>query len=137
MFEKIKDWWERRKLEKYRNTHYISPKGEMILNYILNKYVNATKPADYIEDYESRIQSYTPRFIEEAQAAVIERNPKAPEGVDPERVVWAVAHWLAALHVFSCLLALMPLSKQNDWYVRIEDDDMHDLISGKVERIRL
>ena len=137
MIEKIKDWIARRRLDKFRRTHQLSGKGEMILNYILNKYINATKPEDYIEDYEDKILSYTPRFVKDAQSIIDVKNPKTPEDVDPERVTWAVAHWLAALHIFASMLALMPLSKQNDWYTRIEDDDMHDLISEKVVQMKL
>ena len=139
MFETIKDWFAKRRLNKYRNTHYISDRGTMVLNYILNKYVNGTKPKDYIEAYEETIIKHIPDFIPEAREIIEEMNKamKIPEDMDQERLVEIAAHTLAAHQLFMVLIALMPDQQREYWYQQIEDENMSSRCRRKVEMMRM
>lgn len=55
---KLKDRMNLLKFKLLAHRRTISPKGDYYIHYIIDKYVNATKPDDYIEAYEQMISKH-------------------------------------------------------------------------------
>ena len=54
----IKDIFKIIKFKRIAHKKYVTPKGECYINYIIDKYINATKPDNYIEAYETMITKH-------------------------------------------------------------------------------
>ena len=91
---------ERIKLIKFKfiaHKHFITAKGDCYINYIINKYINCTKPDDYIESYEKAIGLREEQVMEIKQFEIFYKNE---DGSINEGMV----HFLAANMALAMLL---------------------------------
>jgi len=117
-------------LKYYRKTHSMSPRGEMMMYYILNKYINNTKPDDFIEDYELSIANDIDRFMNSARLCVT----SLPDQFKGEEIeVQAIAHVFSAMHLFEILLIALPDDQRETWFERIENDIMRRKFKESIE----
>ena len=122
-------------LNLYQKTHVLTEKGEMILYYILNKYINCTKPNDFIENYELSINANSERFIEDATKCVKQFNivqELDDSEANEEVTIKTVAHIFAALHLFETLLISMPKDLRQEWYAKIIDERFRERIQERI-----
>ena len=122
-------------LNLYQKTHVLTEKGEMILHYILNKYINCTKPDDFIENYELSINANSERFIEDAAKCVKQFNIVQEiddSEADEEETIKTVAHIFAALHLFETLLISMPKDQRQEWYAKITDEHFRKRVQDRI-----
>ena len=132
-------WFEKLKLKFllhiYHKTHSISPKGEMMLYYILNKYINREKPDDYIENYEEEISKCCPTF-ENAARIAIKSIPEMQEleGTEEQKIT-AMSHVFAAFSLFETLMiSIHPLLRE-EWYERIKSPIIRETIRKNISTI--
>ena len=107
-------------LKAYYRTHKITERGKMILYYILNKYINITKPTDFIESYEVSIARFTQEFMDKARTCV-EMLPEKFADVDKEEKIFSIAHVFAAMYLFEILMISIPAPQREEWFDRIND----------------
>lgn len=122
-------------LRIYHKTHKISPKGKMMLFYILNKYINREKPDDYIECYESEISMNDSRFENAARLAV-RALPQIQElEGDEDQKIMAMSHVFSAFSTFETLMISMHPSLREEWYERIKSPMIRETIRKNVSTI--
>jgi len=136
MIEWIKQLYYKIKFKFFLLTHEyrITARGEAILNYILNKYINATKSDDFIENYEDIIFNTDNEFLERAYMAV-QANPKAFTKIgDVDTCAKLTAHIFSAMRVFETILTAAPSEDRARWLNRIEDMDTRNKMSKRIEK---
>jgi len=111
-----------------RNKYMISTKGECLIQYAIDKYINGTRFDDkdyYISDYENMITRY------ESKVDDIFDFPSDLNEQDYQEV----KHSLASFIAVGLLLALAPRD-QRDYYIdKIEDEAHRNAILSMRKRI--
>jgi len=119
-------------LKIYHKTHVISSKGEMIMYYILNKYINGIKPDDYIEYYETAIAEHIKDFMPAAINCVEQLN--VDESIDRYTLTKTVARMFAAFALFETLLISIPPKQRQVWYDRIDNEQFKTQLLEKITK---
>lgn len=98
-----------------RNKYMISTKGECLIQYAIDKYINSTRFDDkdyYISDYENMITRYEDR---------VEDIFDLPSNLD-EQDYQQAKHSLASFIAVGLILALAPDSQRNYYANKIENE---------------
>lgn len=98
-----------------RNKYMVSTKGECLIQYAIDKYINSTRLDDkdyYISEYENMITRYESRVED-----IFDFPPDLNEQDYQE-----VKHSLASFIAVGLLLALAPRDQRNYYIDKIEDE---------------
>lgn len=112
------------KLKKHR--FMVTPLGDCQMRYIINKYINLSKPDDYIEAYENNICLNEQRAmgISFYRATCMNSNGE----INPIKLHFAAA-------VLSLVILLYAAKNVDDYYALIEHDDDRMMIQKLVNLV--
>lgn len=132
MFKKVSDyfwrkiWLKRIVPRKYKTT----AKGQCNMQYILDKYINETKPNDYIEAYEVSIQKKVAEWRKNNRLETwfyqLDNIEKYNDGE---------LRQIAGLNYFTILLAVENKPEREKYYNQIIDKETRSMIMTIVEGI--
>lgn len=127
MFKKIIHFFYRL---SHRSTYAMSPSGDCLARYIINKYINKTESNNYIDHYEQAIYNFEPHilvydYFNDILKSETETNPEKYE---------EVLHYLAALYTF---IVLIYATKDSDkiYLSLIQDERIREMIQYIQKRV--
>lgn len=107
----------------HRSTYTMSPSGDCLAHYIINKYINKTELNNYIDHYEQAIYNFEPHILEyDIFNSILDNETEANPGSYKE-----VLHYLAALYAF---IVLIYATKDSDkvYLPLIQDEGLKEMI---------
>lgn len=114
----------------HHSTYTMSPSGDCLAHYIINKYINETEPDNYIDHYEQVIYNFEPHiliydYFNEILESEIETNSEKYK---------EVLHYLAALYT---LIVLIYATKDSDkiYLSLIQDERIREMIQYIQKRV--
>ena len=133
MFTYIKNWlwehiWRRRIVpRKYHTTG----KGEYMIQYLLDRYINETKPNEYIEDYDRILQEKVARWREVGQAQTWFSVFNDIENYTDEQL-----KYFAAMNYLTTLLTIVNPENRSKYYEQVKNKDLKEMVIKIVEGFR-
>ena len=130
MFKLIKDWiwehiWRRRVVPK---KYSMTGKGECMIQYLLDRYINESKPNEYIEAYDKTLQDKVANWREIGQAhtwfSVFDNTDKYTD----EQL-----KCVAAMDYLTILLTVVNPINRHKYYDQINDKDLQAMVIKIVE----
>lgn len=130
MFKLIKTWiwehiWRRRIVPKKYN---MTGKGECMIQYLLDRYINETKPNEYIEAYDKTLQDKVANWREIGQVqtwfSVFDNMNKYTD----EQL-----KYVAAMNYLTILLTVVKPENRHKYYDQIKDKDLQAMTIKIVE----
>lgn len=130
MFKYIHDWlwehiWRRRIVPK---KYEMTGKGEYILQYILDKYINEVKPDEYIEAYENTLIG---KIKEWREAGEIQTWFSKFDNID--KYTDEQLKYFAASNYFTILLSVTNPEKRPHYYEQINNEELRNMFKTIVE----
>jgi len=105
-----------------KRRYTITPSGDCLIRYIINKYINGTTPDDWIEAYEQEIARIETSTSKQA------RNPVA-EGIMKQGIDAATAfHYAAAFNLAVFLTLRLEPQVRQKYVDLIESETLRNLI---------
>ena len=112
------------KLKKHR--FEVTPSGDCQIRYIINKYINFTKPDDYIEAYENAICTNEERAF--GISIYKKMSLDNDEKVDPARLHFAAA-------ILSLVMILYAIKNDDEYYMLINSENDRKMIKKLVNLV--
>ena len=121
------------KLYIYQHTHKITPRGTMLMHYIIDKYINCTRK-DFIESYEKDIVEQATKYIDFAaeNAAAVKEQFHMKQDLDT--VMVKIAQTCGAINLLKLLLLSMKPVDRIDWYDAIKDKATQNKIKCEIDQ---
>lgn len=131
---KFLEWINRKRLKYHVDTTYkrytMTARGEYMMKYILDKYINQVKPDDYHEAYEPTIQNKAQQWREDNK---IQTGLLSIEGPDFDKLSDADLLWMAAHNYLVLLLCVTPPQQREKYYNQINDEKIREMTRKIVE----
>lgn len=118
----------RRHLIKKR--YAITAKGRCYVQYLIDKYINSTKPDNYIEAYEVAIQDKVSQWREKGEVCIW----FLPKDTIPINIPEGELLTLAAIQSLTALLSIASKEEQRFYCDQIKDDFPRNMISQVLEK---
>ena len=115
------------RLKRKKHKYILSPSGECRVLYFINKYINETKPDDYIQAYEDHIENNKHRVLqmEFYKKLCLDENGE----INPESL-----HYSSML--FTLTMLLFATANVEKYYALIENEDRREVIKKLVNIVR-
>jgi len=111
----------------------MTAKGQCIAQYLIDKYINSTKPDNYIEAYETIIQDKVNQWRENGEVCIWFLPKNTIPINTPEEELLA----LAAIQILTVLLSTASKEEQRFYCDQIKDDFSRNMISQALEKGRI
>lgn len=118
---KFKEWIKMLKFKHIAHKHTVTYKGQCYIHYIINKYINCTKPEDYIEEYEKMITS---REAQTRSIKVFEPVYIKEDGTCDEEML----HFLASIVALAMILISLRKEEVNYYLSLIENQEAKTIL---------
>ena len=130
MFKIIKHWiWEhiwRRRIVP--NKYDMTAKGECLIQYLLDRYINESKPNEYIEVYDKELQDKVAEWREKGKIETwFSQFDNIDDYTDTD------LKYFAAMNYFTILISITKKEKRTKYYDQIENEDLKAMVIKMVE----
>lgn len=111
----------------------MTAKGKCLVQYLIDKYINNTKPDNYIEAYESTLQDKVNQWRENGEVSIwfLPKNTIPINTPEEELLI------VAAIQILTVLLSTASKEEQRFYCDEIKDDLPRNMISQVLEKGRI
>lgn len=111
----------------------LTEKGKCFIQYLIDKYINSTKPDNYIEAYETAVQNKVGQWRESGEVGIW----FLPKGAIPIDIPEEELLTLAAMHHITVLLSMGSKEEQRFYCDQIKDNFPRNMISQVLKKGRI
>ena len=115
-------------VKRAKSLYSTTIKGECQVQYIIDKYINLTKPDDYNITYEQPIERKTQQWKQEGAIKTYFYQMDIEDGVEEDEI-----KVIAALNYLCVMLTLMTPEQRNKYVNQVIDDNTKQMIKKVTE----